>query len=159
MTNPYISDTDVFALLDELIPDTLATRTVGAQEWLRLKLTEVMIEARKRAGLTQSEVAQRMGVGQARVSKLENANNDRTIDSVVAYLMAVDAELSVAVRQNGELHQASRESLTVDLPYQQQSMPVIRKGSTFTWEGEIGLEMARKNEVQMQPGNLVLRVA
>lgn len=151
MTKPYISDADVFALLDELIPDTLETRTVGAQEWLRLKLTEVMIEARKRAGLTQAELAKRLGVGQARISKLENANNDRTIDSVVAYLMAVNAELSVAVRQDGQLHQASRENFTVDLPYQQQHAPVKKKERSFTWEGEVGVDIA--------PRNLVLRAA
>lgn len=114
---PSLSDIDVLAFLDELIPDTLETRTVGAQEWLRLKLTEVMMEARKRAGLTQAELAERLGVGQARISKLENANNDRTIDSVVAYLTALDAELLVAVRQGEQVFQASRDCWLVDIPH------------------------------------------
>lgn len=145
MTNPYLSGIDALDELRALIPDTLETRTAGAQEWLRLKLTEVMIEARKRSGLTQSQVAERMGVQQARISKLENANNDRTIDSVVAYLMAVSAELSVAVRQDGQLYQASRESFTVDLPYQQQHMTVNRKERSFTWEGEVSMDIAPRN--------------
>lgn len=116
MKNPHLSDVDVFAFLEDLITDTVETRTVGAQEWLRLKLTEVMIDARKRAGLTQAQVAERMGVQQARISKLENGNNDRTIDSVAAYLTAVDAELLVAVRQGEQILQASRDCWLVDVP-------------------------------------------
>lgn len=116
MSKPHLSDIDVLAFLDELIPDTLETRTVGAQEWLRLKLTEVMMEARKQAGLTQAQLAERLGVQQARISKLENGNNDRTIDSVVAYLTAVDAELLIAVRQGEQVFQASRDCWVVDVP-------------------------------------------
>lgn len=116
MTNPHLSDIDVLAFLEGLTPDTLETRTVGAQEWLRLKLTEVMMDARKQAGLTQAELAQRMGVTQSRISKLENANNDRTIDSVVAYLTAVDAQLLVAVRQGEHVFQAAQDCWLVDIP-------------------------------------------
>lgn len=134
MTNPYLSDIDVLAELDALAGDSLETRTVGAQEWLRLKLTEVMIEARKRAGLTQKQLAERMGVGQARISKLENANNDRTLDSVVAYLTAVDADMLVAVRQDGILHQASQDCWLVDVPYQRQEVELQQKRSFYELE-------------------------
>lgn len=103
MTDSYLSDLDVFAELDQLAGDSPEVKKVEAQEWLRLKLTELMIEARKRAGLTQTELAERMGVQQARVSKLENANYDRTVDSVASYLVALESELKLAVEQNGEV--------------------------------------------------------
>ncbi|CAM4447368.1 helix-turn-helix domain-containing protein [Deinococcus marmoris] len=147
MTNPYLSDIDVFAELDALAGDSLETRTVDAQEWLRLKLTEVMIGARKRAGLTQTELAKRMGIGQARISKLENANNDRTVDSVAAYLAAVDAEMLMTVRQDGQIQHVTRDCWPIELPYRQDKVRIFHKKQDFEWKGQVEIEMSPKNLV------------
>ncbi len=90
--NPHLGS-DVLAFLDGIIPDTIETRRVEQQELFRLALTQAMREVRKQAGLTQEQLAERLGVGQSWVSKLENVNHDRTFESVIAYL---DARLSKA---------------------------------------------------------------
>jgi transcriptional regulator with XRE-family HTH domain len=78
-------------------------RRTGKQELLRLLLTDAMIGARKRAGLTQKAVANELGVSQGWVSKLESANHDHGIESVVSHLDAVGAELLMAVKLGEDL--------------------------------------------------------
>jgi DNA-binding XRE family transcriptional regulator len=85
--NPYIGS-DALAFLDSIIPDTLENRLTERQEIFRIALTQAMRDARKRAGLTQKQLAEKLGVGQSWVSKLESANNDHTFESVIAYLNA-----------------------------------------------------------------------
>lgn len=69
-----------------------------AQERVRLFLTTAMREARLLKGLTQTDLAERMGISQGRVSRLESCDNDRRLDSVVAHLKAVGAELMIAIK-------------------------------------------------------------
>ena len=128
------NEQDVFSVLDELIPDTLETRTVGAQEWLRLKLTEVMTEARRHVSLTQAQLAARMGVQVALIKELESANSDRALDGVVAYLTAVDAELLVAVRQGAQILQASRDCWLVDVPNVMETVELQQVQAEFEFE-------------------------
>lgn len=114
MTNPYLSDTDVMASLS--VEDTLETRTVEKQEWIRLLLTEAMIKARKSAGLTQKQLAKLLGKTQGWVSKLENANNNHELESIVEYLTALDAELLMMVRRGAEVFQASQGYSLIGVP-------------------------------------------
>ena len=90
-------DADALGFFQTLAPDTPETRRVGKQEWARLLLTEEMRNARKRAGLTQKQVAEKLGVTQGWVSRLERADQNHTLESVVAYLDAVDADLQFSV--------------------------------------------------------------
>lgn len=53
-------------------------------------------ELREQAGLTQSELATRIGVGQRQVSKIENGNlDDAKIRTVRAFLEAVGGDLAI----------------------------------------------------------------
>lgn len=72
---------------------------MGKEEAIRLALTGAMRQARKQAGLTQAQVAERLGdgVSQSWVSKLESANYDHQIESVLAYLDALEAELRISI--------------------------------------------------------------
>ena len=90
----------------------------GKLEYLRLYLTDAMRQVRKNAGLTQAQLAEKLGVQQAAVSKLESALKDREFESVLHYLYALDADLLVAVKQGEELYQASDNEgvLLVDVP-------------------------------------------
>jgi DNA-binding XRE family transcriptional regulator len=88
---------DALGFFQTLAPDTPETRRIGKQEWARLLLTDEMRSARKRAGLTQEQVAERLGVTQGWVSRLERADHDHTLESVVAYLDAVGADLQFFV--------------------------------------------------------------
>jgi transcriptional regulator with XRE-family HTH domain len=56
-----------------------------------------MRKARKRAALTQEQVAEKLGVTQGWVSRLEHADHDHTLESVVAYFDAVGADLEFKV--------------------------------------------------------------
>lgn len=63
--------------------------------WLQL------VEAREAAGLTQVEVAKRLGVSQAQVSRLEKQGYEAyTLSSLRRYLHALGEEFSLDVRVN-----------------------------------------------------------
>jgi len=54
-----------------------------------------MIEARQAAGLTQAEIASRMGTTQSVVARLETARHMPTFDLVARYAAAVDRRLDI----------------------------------------------------------------
>lgn len=54
-----------------------------------------MIEARQQAGLTQAEVASRMGTSQSVVARLEAARHMPTFDLVARYAAALGRRLDV----------------------------------------------------------------
>jgi DNA-binding XRE family transcriptional regulator len=84
-------------LLDDLVEDSPNVRRAVRRERLRLELARVMKKSRERAGLTQQDVAGALGVTQAWVSKLENANHDHKLESVLSYFDAIGADMSLAV--------------------------------------------------------------
>jgi len=90
----------------------------GKLEYLRLYLTDAMRELRSKAGLTQAQLAEKLGVQQAAVSKLESALKDHELESVLKYLHTLGADLLVAVKQGEELYQVSdtESGLLVDVP-------------------------------------------
>jgi transcriptional regulator with XRE-family HTH domain len=100
MTNHENLAEDVFAFLDEIVAETPETCFAERQELFRIALTQAMRNVRKETGLTQSDLAQRLGVGQSWVSKLESANNDHTFESVLAYLNALDADFRATILLN-----------------------------------------------------------
>jgi transcriptional regulator with XRE-family HTH domain len=125
--NPYLDlETDVGEDLRKLIPDTPEMRRVGKQEWLRLVLTDAMREARKRAGMSQKDVAEALGVSQGWVSRLESANYDHQVESVISHLDAVGAELLMAIRATDDLIQVEthEEDVLVNVPasYQNEAL-------------------------------------
>jgi transcriptional regulator with XRE-family HTH domain len=61
-----------------------------------------MRNLRKATGLTQKEVAEKLGVTQSWVSKLESANNDHTFESVLAYLDALGADFEALIYWQGK---------------------------------------------------------
>ena len=54
-----------------------------------------MIEARQQAGLTQAEVAHRMGTTQSVVARLEAARHMPTFDMVARYAAAIGRRLDI----------------------------------------------------------------
>ncbi|MCC5606404.1 helix-turn-helix domain-containing protein [Nostoc sp. CHAB 5834] len=106
------------AWLQQKVSDEPEVILAGKLEYLRLYLTDAMREIRNKAGLTQAQLAQKLGVKQAAVSKLESALKEHELESVLYYLHALGADLLVAVKQGDDLYQASdNESvLLVDVP-------------------------------------------
>jgi transcriptional regulator with XRE-family HTH domain len=56
---------------------------------------------RRAAGLTQTELAANLGVGQAQVSKIER-QDDMLISSLASYLAALGVEAKIAVEMDGQ---------------------------------------------------------
>jgi len=54
-----------------------------------------MIEARQAAGLTQADIAARMGTTQSVVARLENARHMPTFDMVARYAAAINRRIDI----------------------------------------------------------------
>ncbi|MEH2330401.1 helix-turn-helix domain-containing protein [Nostoc sp.] len=106
------------AWLQQKVSDEPEVILAGKLEYLRLYLTDAMREIRTKVGLTQAELAQKLGVKQAAVSKLESALKEHELESVLHYLHTLGADLLVAVKQGDDLYQASDNEgvLLVDVP-------------------------------------------
>ncbi|MEH2142456.1 helix-turn-helix domain-containing protein [Nostoc sp.] len=104
--------------LQQKVSDEPEVILAGKLEYLRLYLTDTMREIRNKAGLTQAQLAEKLGVQQAAVSKLESALKEHELESVLHYLHALGADLLVAVKLGDELYQASDNEgvLLVDVP-------------------------------------------
>jgi transcriptional regulator with XRE-family HTH domain len=94
--NPHLGS-DALFFLNSVIPDTPSTHLVERQEIFRIALTQAMREVRQLKGLTQKQLAEKLGIGQSWVSKLESANNDHTFESVLKYLEALGADFEVTI--------------------------------------------------------------
>ena len=58
-----------------------------------------MVEARQQAGLTQVEIAQRMGTSQSVVARLENGRHMPTFDMVARYAAAIGRRVDIRLVQ------------------------------------------------------------
>jgi transcriptional regulator with XRE-family HTH domain len=106
------------AWLQHKVSDNPEVILAGKLEYLRLYLTDAMRELRNKSGLTQKELAEKLGVQQAAVSKLESALKDRELESVLHYLYTLGGDLLIAVKQGDNLYQVSDNEgiLLVDVP-------------------------------------------
>ncbi|MGE4284756.1 MAG: helix-turn-helix domain-containing protein [Clostridia bacterium] len=64
------------------------------------ELRRQLINARMKAGLTQEEVAQRMGTTKSAVSRLESvsAKNSPSVQTLLKYAKAVGSELKIDIK-------------------------------------------------------------
>ena len=60
-------------------------------------VAKVLDQARRRAKMTQTEVAERMGVRQSFVSRIESGNANVTLDKLQGYAKAVGGRLAISV--------------------------------------------------------------
>ena len=73
-------------------PDNLAAYDALATQF---DLARKLIAARAAAGLSQTEVAERMGTKQSEVSRIEGARQNISIAKLVDYAEAVGAKLDI----------------------------------------------------------------
>ena len=66
-----------------------------------------MIEARQAAGLTQTEIAARMGTSQSVVARLENAHHMPTFEMIARYAAAIGRRLDIQLVPGSGEHRAS----------------------------------------------------
>lgn len=74
-------------------------RAVYEEEAAKGGLWLQLVEARQAAGLTQQEVARRLGVSQARVARIEKRGYDAyTLNTLRRYVKALGADFQLEVR-------------------------------------------------------------
>jgi ribosome-binding protein aMBF1 (putative translation factor) len=67
-----------------------------------------MIEARQAAGLTQTEIASRMGTSQSVVARLENARHMPTFEMIARYAAAIGRRLDIHLVPSSGEHGATQ---------------------------------------------------
>ncbi|GAA5513054.1 hypothetical protein Dcar01_01780 [Deinococcus carri] len=112
--NSQQSDLKLSGLLFQDSEHVLVERITYLKEYL----SYVMKELRSQAELSQADIAEVLGVKQPAVAKLEKADRQHDIESVMRYLHAVGAELTVGVKRDDRFYQVSEPSNTVivDVP-------------------------------------------
>jgi len=86
--------------LDSHIAESLQNpdyRAANTDMGRRIGLIESLVALRKRVGLTQGQLARRMGVSQSTVSGFETEGSDPRLSTVQRYARAVEAECLVVV--------------------------------------------------------------
>jgi len=81
------------------------TEYVAAREELEplFKIADDLIGLRLKRGWTQAELARRAGTHQREVSRLENALDNPTVESLQKLAVALDARLEIRLHQEGAL--------------------------------------------------------
>ena len=89
-------------------------RAIYEQEAPKMDLWLQLAEARLAAGLTQAELAERLGVSQAQVARIEKRGYDAyTLNPLRRYVQALGGKFSLemAVRQRDSEQASSREKV------------------------------------------------
>lgn len=76
--------------------------------WLRSKIVLQFVCLREKKGLSQQEVADKMGVMRQQITRFENMSNSPTVFFLVKYADALDTELDVIIK-DVDLKEASNE--------------------------------------------------
>ena len=96
---------DIFTMIEKNTSEIPPNRKklIEEEESFRMNIAIAMVKIRQEIGISQKEAAQRLGVTQSWISKLENANYDHRIESIWKYLKALgaDIELTVQYVKNG----------------------------------------------------------
>jgi DNA-binding XRE family transcriptional regulator len=94
---------DTRSFLEEFFPGSADEVDAGAAALVARIRARTLAEQRIRLGLTQSEVAQRMGVRQERVSAIERAQPGATeVRTLAAYVEALGGRLQITAEFSGE---------------------------------------------------------
>jgi transcriptional regulator with XRE-family HTH domain len=93
---------DIFDQLMEIVESKPDSKTEYKVELLRIALSMSLKEARERAGKTQKQMAESLGVQQPWVSKLESCNNDHTFESLARYVFALGADIALNAIFDGD---------------------------------------------------------
>lgn len=67
-----------------------------------VELIDQLSELRRSRGLSQTEVAARMGTSQSALARLESGQADVRISTLSRYAAALDVDIGFAVRDRGE---------------------------------------------------------
>lgn len=103
--------------LQNAVVDHPEAAAAARDEEARLHLARALRQAREAAGMTQELLAQASGLKQAMVSRLEKADHNPTVATVLKYVAALEGELVMGVIVGDALFGATHASnKTVTLP-------------------------------------------
>lgn len=90
----------------------------GQLTYLRLRLAHTLRTLREQEGLTQGQLADRLGIKQAAVSKLESPYKNHDLETILRVFAALDVEFVAAVRDDQGLRPLTpmREEALVTVP-------------------------------------------
>jgi DNA-binding transcriptional regulator YiaG len=83
--------------LDQLQPRNDQERALFAALGSYRTAQDALIELREQLGLTQSDIAERLGTSQPMVSKIENSQTGLQIGSFISYAAAIGASIRFEV--------------------------------------------------------------
>ena len=95
--NSATSPVDIADWLKRFVPDTSEMRAIEAEENAKYQLAVALSEARKAAGLTQTQLAKKMGVPQSLISRWEHINHNHTLETLLKLCEATDAKLVIGL--------------------------------------------------------------
>ncbi len=88
-------------------------RALYEQEAMIGELWLQMVEARQAAGLTQQDIADRLGISKSKVAQIERSGYDTmTLSTLLSYINALGPGFSIEVK----IHTPPSDSETVDVP-------------------------------------------
>jgi ribosome-binding protein aMBF1 (putative translation factor) len=86
--------------LSEGLTEPASVAEVRGEIRLSMALARAVYERRTELGLTQSELASRAGLTQAKISRIEGSDTVPTLPLLTKLAMALDASLTIALDQD-----------------------------------------------------------
>ncbi|CAN0590793.1 unnamed protein product, partial [Ectocarpus sp. 12 AP-2014] len=110
------------------------------------RIGESLKEMRKLSGLTQAEMARRLEVGQASVSKVEKGRSDVQVSTIQKYIEALGGTLQVnaAFDANSPLSLHVRETFDVEIDHEDQLIFPIFAEEAFRAHRDVVLSIRPK---------------
>ena len=94
---------DIRSFVEEFFPGQAAEVDAGASALVARNRARTLAEQRTRLGLTQTEVAERMGIGPSQVAAIERAEPGTTdVRTLVAYVGALGGRLEITAEFGGD---------------------------------------------------------
>ena len=82
---------------EELYKEKPCLRSMVAEELEQLHISEMLKAARKAAGMTQKDVAEKMHVNRTYVSQLEGNPQNITVQTLIKYTRAVGGHMALTI--------------------------------------------------------------
>ena len=96
MENEARRTTDALEIIDRMIGDDAELRAMIDEEMVSLEVAQLVYDARQAAGLTQKELARRVGTTQSVIARLEDADyRGHSLTMLQRIAKALDLQLSV----------------------------------------------------------------
>ncbi|WP_433254011.1 helix-turn-helix domain-containing protein [Streptosporangium sp. CA-135522] len=124
MTDPQIAE-----LLGIDLDDPEVRRESEAIE-RDMRLIETLVRLRRARGLTQAQVAERMGRSQPAVSDFERLGGDPHLSTIRRYALAVGADVSHLVRASDELPARTRAASPARIRLDGEGGTTAARGTT-----------------------------